>query len=45
MIEVELKYYSSTKKLYENTTLSINPGVTVLIGKNRSWENLLMLSD
>lgn len=37
MLEIKLEQISSKDILYENIDLKINPGVTVLIGKNRSW--------
>lgn len=36
MLEIELLQISEKRKLYENTNLIINPGITALIGKNGS---------
>ena len=45
MLEVKLNQYEGDKILYENIDLKINPGVTVLIGPNRNWQDLYMLSN
>ncbi len=37
MLEIELNQFSDRKKLYKNTDLKINEGITVLIGPNRMW--------
>lgn len=42
MLEVKLEQYSGRHKLYKNTDLKIKPGVTVLIGPNRSWKILCL---
>lgn len=45
MLEIKLEQYSGRTKLYKNTDLKIKPGVTVLLGPNRNWKNVCMLSD
>lgn len=42
MLEIKLEQYSGRTKLYKNTDLKIKPGVTVLLGPNRNWENICM---
>ena len=42
MLEIELEQYSGRTKLYKNTHLKIEPGVTVLLGPNRNWKILCM---
>ena len=45
MLEIELNQFSDRKKLYKNTDLKINEGITVLIGPNRMRQNLCLPSN
>ncbi|MBQ2639145.1 MAG: hypothetical protein IJF92_00045 [Bacilli bacterium] len=42
-LEMKLDQYSGRRKLYKNTDLKIEPGITILIGKNRNTVKLIVV--